>query len=126
IDAFAHNLRDDGLMRDLERVAAGGPPVEREVLDRADRPHFLRVLPYRTAQNPVDGVVLTLVDLSSLRTSERTLQEKETQIRAILEHSPAFIWVKDLGGRYLVASPQGQAVMGVPAAELIGKTDHDF
>jgi two-component system CheB/CheR fusion protein len=126
IDAFAHNLRDDGLVRDLERVAAGHPAVEREVEDREGRPHFLRVLPYRTAQNPVDGVVVTLVDLSPLRMRERTLQRKEDQIRAILDHSPAFIWVKDPGGRYLVASRQSQSVVGVASEALLGKTDHDF
>jgi hypothetical protein len=41
--------------------------VEREVQDRHGRWYFLRIRPYRTLENQIDGVVLMLVDIEALR-----------------------------------------------------------
>ncbi len=38
---------------------------EREVRDKQDRLYSLRIRPYRTADNKIDGAVLTLVDITS-------------------------------------------------------------
>jgi len=38
---------------------------ERQVRDKQGRPYSLRVRPYRTADNKIDGAVLTLVDINS-------------------------------------------------------------
>ena len=37
-------------------------PVEKEVWDRSGNPFHLRILPYRTAENKIDGAVITLID----------------------------------------------------------------
>src|SRR5205085_2544275 len=66
-----------------------------------------------------------VIDVHDATLSQQRLQRQEAQIRAILHHSPAFIWVKDPSGRYLVASRQCQAVTGTACQELVGKTDYD-
>jgi two-component system CheB/CheR fusion protein len=38
---------------------------EREVRDKQGRRYSLRIRPYRTADNRIDGAVLTLVDINS-------------------------------------------------------------
>ena len=252
LDSFAHDIEDEHLLQDLERVLLSGLAVEREVRDRAGHPYFLRILPYRTA-GAIDGVVLTLVDMSALeraqhdlavseeryrtlvraitavmwtsdaqgrfvtpqveweeytghgwqmhkgdgwlqsihaedresvreawtsaikdhrlletegriwsekqksyryfaaraaplldesgkarewvghildihdsKTADIELRRREEQIRAILDHSPTFIFLKDLSGRYLLAGRQCEAVLGVPCDEIVGKTDYDI
>lgn len=40
-------------------------PVEKEVNDRKNGSYHLRILPYRTAENKIDGVVVTLADVNS-------------------------------------------------------------
>ena len=51
---------------------------ERRVTDKEGRPYSLRVRPYRTTENKIDGVVITLVDIDgetegdSVRTSRET------------------------------------------------------
>jgi len=44
---------------------------EREVRDNKDRRYSLRIRPYRTADNKIDGAVLTLVDINSGGVSEK-------------------------------------------------------
>ena len=112
IDAFAHNLRDDRLVRDLEQVVAGGPPVEREVLDRQDHPHFLRVLPYRTAQNEIDGVVVTLVDFSALKRAQQDLATSEERYRTLVRAVSAILWTTDAQGAFSAPQPEWERYTG--------------
>jgi two-component system CheB/CheR fusion protein len=42
-------------------------PIEREAQDRQGHWHLLRIRPYRTRENKIDGAVLVLVDIDELR-----------------------------------------------------------
>jgi len=54
------------------------------------------------------------------------LQEANQRLQAILQHLPQMVWVKDLAGAYVACNPSFEAFLGVPEAELLGKTDFDF
>ncbi len=118
LDSFAHDLEDSRLLVDLETVLTSGETVEREVRDRAGNCYFLRILPYRRS-GKIDGVVLTLIDLSALKRAQRDLT-------GVLEHSPSFIYLKKPDGRYLLAGRQCQEVLGLSAEQIVGRTDHQL
>jgi two-component system CheB/CheR fusion protein len=46
-------------------------PVERDVLDRQGRWYSLRIRPYKSLDNKIDGAVLALFDIDSLKRSEQ-------------------------------------------------------
>ena len=50
------------------------------------------------------------------------LRDDEAILRAILDHSPASIYVKDLHGRYLLVNRQWSRVTGIPAEAAVGAT----
>ena len=118
LDSFAHDLEDDRLLADLEKVLAGGQIVEREVRDRSGGCYFLRILPYRRS-GKVEGVVLTLIDLSALKRAQRDLS-------GVLEHSPSFVYLKGIDGRYLLAGRQSLEILGLAAEHAVGRTDHQL
>src|SRR6184192_1577432 len=47
------------------QVMANVRPVERELKDREKGRYQLRILPYRTPENKIDGAVITIVDISA-------------------------------------------------------------
>src|SRR5262249_17466860 len=53
------------------------------------------------------------------------LQTSEAQLRAILDHSVALIFVKDLKRRYLRVNRRYSELFGLTDVELEGKTDYD-
>jgi two-component system, chemotaxis family, CheB/CheR fusion protein len=57
-------------------------PVEKEVLSSDGRWHMLRCLPYRTANDVIDGVVFTFADVTRLKHSEEAMIEAN---RALLQ-----------------------------------------
>lgn len=60
------------------------------------------------------------------RKLEAALRESEAKLRAIVEHTPDAVTIKDLEGRYLLINPAGARNIGVPAEEVLGKTDAAF
>ena len=67
---FASHIRYDQLTEDAGRVLATLVPHEVEVQTKDGKWRLLRMLPYLTSQNVIDGVVVTFVDVDRLKRAE--------------------------------------------------------
>jgi PAS domain S-box-containing protein len=65
-------------------------------------------------------------DITGRKQAEDALRAREAQLRAIIDNSSAFIFVKDLEGRYLKVNRGYELVRGMTEAEMKGKTDYDL
>src|SRR5208283_4723017 len=68
------NLVGDDLITDARAVLDSLIPRERVVLSTSDEWYIVRVLPYRTLDNVIDGVVLTFTDITERKKIESELQ----------------------------------------------------
>ena len=59
---------------------------EMEVQDHEQRWHLLRVRPYRTTENKIEGVVLLLIDIEDSRRAQRELRESRDFSQAIIDN----------------------------------------
>ena len=126
IDAFAHTLDHPELVGDLGRVLRTGQPIERELRDVRGKVFFLRILPYRV-QGTVDGVVLTLIDVSGLRAAEDALFHERYLLNSLLETVPDAIYFKDARGRFIRANHAMAPRLGLAdPSEAVGKTAFDL
>ena len=126
IETFAHKMRHPGLVDDLKRVLTSGQAIERDFADPHAKSFFLRLLPYR-AKGVVDGVVLTLIDVTGLRTAEDALFHERYLLNSLLRTVPDAIYFKDARGRYIRCNHAMAARLGVQdAADAIGKTAFDM
>ncbi|MDF3068544.1 MAG: torS [Polyangiaceae bacterium] len=64
LNDLAKKFIDPDLLEDAESVLDHLVPAEREVRSDDGRWYARRVLPYRTTENRIDGVVITFVDIS--------------------------------------------------------------
>ena len=62
---LTHRLVDSELLMSARRVLERLVPVEHEVRDHVGRWYLTRVLPYRSAEDRIEGVVVTFVDITS-------------------------------------------------------------
>src|SRR6185369_3493897 len=58
--------------------------------------------------------------------AEKALQASESQLRSVLDHSPAVIFLKDTRGRYLRVNRQFEKRFGFMESEVNGKTDREL
>jgi two-component system, chemotaxis family, CheB/CheR fusion protein len=74
ITDFAHRLEYEDLIKDARTVIANLTPMRREVHSRKDRWYDLRMRPYRTVDDKIDGVVITFVDVTERKAMEERLK----------------------------------------------------
>jgi two-component system CheB/CheR fusion protein len=67
---FAHRLEYDDLVKDAQTVLSHLSPIKREVRSRTDRWFDVRLRPYRTVDDKIDGVVITFVDITDRKAWE--------------------------------------------------------
>ncbi len=73
ISDLTHRMAYNQFLEDAEMVLRSLIPLEREI-ERSDGHWFLmRLRPYRTGEDRIEGVVITFVDISELKESENQL-----------------------------------------------------
>ena len=85
ITDFTHRLVHDGLEADAREVLRDLAPVEKEVQSRDGRWHMMRLRPYRTIEDRIDGIVVTFVDVTARRETETRLGESEARYRHLFD-----------------------------------------
>jgi two-component system CheB/CheR fusion protein len=85
ITDFTHKLVYDGVERDAAKVLKELVPIEDEVETRDGRWLMMRLRPYRTVEDRIEGVVLSFVDISARRQTEARLRESEAKYRRLFE-----------------------------------------
>ncbi len=113
----------DRLTADTQAVLDTLVPKETDVQIDEGRWFTMRIQPYRTMDNVIEGAVLTFVDVTAARTIHEALRVNEERLRVALSATSISAFNQDMGLRYTwVHNPN----FGFPAKQIIGKTDADL
>jgi len=126
IETFTHKIDHPELVDDLKRVVVSGASVERELRDVRGKSVFLRIFPYR-AKGTVEGVVLTLIDVTALKAAEDALFHERYLLNSLLANVPDAIYFKDARGKFIRANlPMAQRLGLRNPTEAEGKSAFDL
>ena len=78
---ITNKLKYEGLLGDVEKVLQSLTSIEREVRSDDDHWYLMRILPYRTTDDRIEGVVITFTNITD---SKRASQELE-RARGLLQ-----------------------------------------
>jgi two-component system CheB/CheR fusion protein len=67
---LAHHFTDGQLLADAKKVLASLTPTTRDIEAESGASYSYRVLPYRTKDNHIEGVVITFVDVTERKQAE--------------------------------------------------------
>src|SRR5262249_26389472 len=94
---------------------------EQEVHDKQGRWYSLRIRPYRTLDNKIDGAVLVLLDVDNLKRAEAVIQEARAYAENIVATVREPLLVLDGNLRVQTANYSFYEVFQVPAADTEGR-----
>src|SRR5438309_6499438 len=102
------DIRPNVDLSDLEQVSKHvidtATVVEREVRDRDGRWHSLRVRPYTTTDNQIDGAMITLEDINALKSSVEQVTAAPERAETIVDSVPVPLVLLDTDLRVTWAS----------------------
>ena len=112
---ISREFEDDDLLKDVGAVLDRPTPIEKEVRSREnDQWYIRRILPFRTQDNRIDGVVVTFVDVTARkRAAER--------FRLIVEAAPMAAMVVNEAGDIALINARTEQCFGYERQELVGK-----
>jgi two-component system CheB/CheR fusion protein len=104
----------DTLVADTQAVLDSLIPKEIEVNSKAGMWYSMRIQPYRTQENVIEGVVITFSDVTEMKKAQKALKGAEDLQRTAVtvRDSHDAITVQDLEGRILVWNPQAEKMYG--------------
>ena len=81
---IANKFSDAHPLSDAQQVLDTLTPIEREVRTLGGEWYIQRVLPYRTHEDRIEGVVVIYTDITELKRGEEALRESEERFRTCL------------------------------------------
>jgi two-component system CheB/CheR fusion protein len=117
-----HRLEDARLEEDIHEVLQTLRPLEREVRTRAGTWYILRILPYRTTEDRIEGAILTLVEISARKGFEEQLRRAEQRRRAVVEAIRDYaIITLDKTGVISGWNRGAEQIFGYADSEIVGR-----
>jgi len=120
------NIEGDDLVADALEVLDSLVPREKEVRASGGRWYQVRVMPYRTLDNVIDGVVLTFTDVTALKHVETAALEERDYAQGIVDAVREPLIVLDGDLKVVSASPAFYRAFGVSPGETVGQYIYDL
>ncbi|WP_300319220.1 PAS domain S-box protein, partial [Accumulibacter sp.] len=109
------------LVSDLQAVLDTLEPKEAQVQSKSGAWYMMRIRPYRTLDNVIEGATISFVDITELKRTEEALASANKLLRLTVVVRDAFdaITLQDPDGRILAWNPAAVRMYGWSEAEAL-------
>jgi len=121
---LARRINDPHLLGDAFAVFDGIVPPSREVEADSGAWYTRRIVPYRTDDDQVEGVVITFADVSERKTAEHAIEAARSYSDSIINTISQPLVVLDDELRVISASPSFYSTFLVEPEETVGRELH--
>jgi two-component system CheB/CheR fusion protein len=116
-------LRYEGIHADARTVLDRLAIVERELDGESGRWYSMRMLPYRTTDNRIEGVVITFQDITDRQAAQHLVRQREERLRALIDTALDYaIFTMTDQGIIDSWNPGAERMFGYVAHEIVGES----
>ncbi|MFH1983341.1 MAG: chemotaxis protein CheB [Pseudomonadota bacterium] len=111
----------DNLLADTQSVLDTLLPKETQVQTKGGKWYTMRIQPYRTVDNVIEGAVITFVDITEVKQAQIALQKANAlnRLAVVVRDAHDAITVQDLDGRIIAWNPGAERMYGWSEAEAL-------
>jgi two-component system, chemotaxis family, CheB/CheR fusion protein len=100
--------------------------VEKEIITNDGRWFTVRIMPYRTFDDRIDGLVITFIDITKSKNLENALRSTQITLNSIIQAMPEVILGLAADGKVIEFNPKAEELFGCAKEEVMGKNYVDF
>ena len=128
------NIRESDIGRPIEQISLGHiypefvndikgvldtlQAKEAEIKVNSESWYLVRIVPYRTAEYAVDGVIITFIDISRLKQFETERDKTYELIYNTLEYNPVASTIVDEEGKITFANKKAEELFGITQKQI--------
>jgi two-component system CheB/CheR fusion protein len=116
------NVDIPDLEKMLAEVLETASVKERELRDKQGRWYLLRIRPYRTLENRIDGAVLLLIDVDSVKRSEERLRRQAE----LLDQADEAIFMWEIDGGIVYWNRGAEDAYGYTREQALGRNANEL
>lgn len=123
VEHLSSNLIYEGFVKEVKNVLHKLSPFHTSVKSNDGTWYKMQIMPYRTSENVIEGVVITFVDITHEKQLAEELKEAKENYEYLLEMSKTIVYTQDKDLKYIsIASIQSDFQF----SSMVGKKDADF
>ncbi len=129
VDQIRSNLVGyDHLATDVHEVLESLASKELEVETRTGEWFLLRIRPYRTIENVIEGAVITFTEISAMKKAQASLRDSEAlrRLAVVVRDTRDGVLVQDMTGRILAWNPGAEKMYGWSETEALAMNIRDL
>ncbi len=115
------DLNYPALYDDASEVLRSLIVQEKEVSTRDGRWFTIHIMPYRTFEDRIDGLVITFIDVTKAKQLETTLRESELRLNAIVGALQGIVIGLSPNGEIAEFNTEAEIQFGISRSEVIGR-----
>ena len=120
IEHFASTLKNVDIKEHARQVLGTLEKYESVIENGEGQKYRIRVRPFRTVNNVIEGVVITFENVTEFKKMVDALAESEASWHELIKHSPVGIFVLT-GELFSYINPAGREILGISSPnELLG------
>jgi len=119
---ITHRLDYDSIIQDIEDVLVTTKAIIKELPSKDGKWYSIKIMPYRTSENLIEGIVMTFIDISDIKKVNRELQLSKQAI----ELGPANTVFTDFQGNIEYANSKFAQQLGLDVQQIIGRKLKDI
>jgi two-component system CheB/CheR fusion protein len=125
ITHFKSKIKAPDLEHTLLDVIHDVVPQQMEIQDANNFWYKLRITPYKTAENKIEGAVLTLMDISDIKQSQEDLGNQLAQLEQVVKQVPCGLAITEApSGKLLRVSSYLEGLLGQPLYPATSVADY--
>lgn len=103
---------------DVSQVLDSLSPIQKEINTEEDRWFLVKIMPYRTPENAVDGVIVTFVDITTLKKERERADKANARLKLAMETGEMAWWEWDI--------PSGKVDSDHKKPKMLGYDKNEF